>query len=95
MRFANKIFKDNLDIIVNKVKHATVNIIHLSTQDAHILPSFVDKIGGIIIFNISIVAFFWKKFLCYQHFFYFCNREIKNIATIINHNNKSNYFAYE
>ena len=58
MRFANKIFKDNLDIIINKVRHATVNIIHLSTQDAHILPSFVDKIGGIIIFNISIVAFF-------------------------------------
>ena len=49
---------DNFNIIINKVKHATVNIIHLSTQDAHILPSFVDKIGGIIIFNISIVAFF-------------------------------------
>ena len=49
---------DNFNIIINKVKHATVNIIHLSAQDAHILLSFVDKIGGIIIFNISIVAFF-------------------------------------
>ena len=60
---------DNFNIIINKVKHATVNIIHLSAQDAHILLSFVDKIGGIIIFNISIVAFFLKKFLVLPTFF--------------------------
>ena len=87
---------DNFNIIINKVKHATVNIIHLSAQDAHILLSFVDKIGGIIIFNISIVAFFFEKISCITNiFFTFATEKLKTLQQLSITTTKSNYFAYE
>ena len=86
---------DNFNIIINKVKHATVNIIHLSTQDAHILLSFVDKIGALLFLTYQLLHFFEKNSCVTNIFFTFATEKLKTLQQLSITTTKSNYFAYE
>ena len=54
-----------------------VNIIHLSTQDAHILLSFVDKIGALLFLTYQLLHFFEKISCVTNIFFTFATEKLK------------------